>query len=90
MQDKHGQQGMLPRTKKKIYLGLAILLLALVIIEAVFAEPHHHMLWNKVPGADILLGFLGGWLLIFLAKVIMARLQQRREDYYEKGGEGHE
>ncbi|MCI8608991.1 MAG: hypothetical protein HFE73_05060 [Firmicutes bacterium] len=75
------------RRKKKIYAGLALVLAALVAIEIFFAQPHHHMLWNEIPGADILLGFGGGWLLIFLGKMVMARLQQREEDYYEKGGE---
>ena len=71
--------------KKKIYLILAAFLAVLVIIEVMFAHPHHHMIWNMVPGADILLGFGGAWLLIFIAKVVMAKLLQRKEDYYGGG-----
>lgn len=44
------------------------------------------MVWNVVPGADIVIGFAGAWLLILLAKKIMAGLFQRREDYYEEPG----
>jgi hypothetical protein len=44
--------------------------------------------WNTAPWTYILLGFAGGWLLIFLAKGVMARLQQRREDYYDCGDRG--
>lgn len=72
--------------KKKAYLFLGIFLLAMVLIEVLFAHPHYHMPWNVIPGADILIGFAGAWLLIFLAKILMARLLQRDEEYYEKGG----
>lgn len=44
------------------------------------------MIWNEVPGADIVIGFAGAWLLILLAKKIMGGLFQRREDYYEEPG----
>ena len=73
-------------SKKKAYLFLGIFLMLMVLIEVLFAHPHYHMPWNEIPGADILIGFAGAWLLIFLAKILMARLLQRDEDYYEKGG----
>lgn len=41
------------------------------------------MIWNTLPGADVIIGFAGAWLLILLAKKLMAPLLQRREDYYE-------
>ena len=72
--------------KKKAYLFLCIFLLVMVLIEGLFAHPHYHMPWNVIPGADIFIGFAGAWILIFLAKILMARLLQRDEDYYEKGG----
>ena len=72
--------------KKKAYLILGIFLLIMVLIEVLFAHPHYHMPWNLIPGADILIGFAGAWILIFLAKILMARLFQSDEDYYEKGG----
>lgn len=48
------------------------------------------MIWNTVPGADIVLGFAGAWLLILLAKKIVAGLLQRKESYYDEGGERHD
>jgi hypothetical protein len=43
------------------------------------------MPWNEIPGADILIGFAGAWLLIFIAKIVLAHLIQRPTDYYEGG-----
>lgn len=83
------------RNKKRVYIFLAVFLAAMVLMEVLFAHPHYHMPWNEIPGADILIGFGGAWLLIFLAKICMTRLLQRDEDYYEKncverGGEADE
>ena len=36
-----------------------------------------------VPGFDIIIGFAGAWGLILLAKVAMAKLLQRDENYYD-------
>lgn len=71
--------------KKKAYLFLIAFLLVMLVIEVLFAHPHYHMPWNEIPGADILIGFAGAWLLIFLAKIVLARLIQRPTDYYEAG-----
>lgn len=70
-------------SKKTIYLILGLVMAVMLILEICFAHPHHHRLWNVVPGADILLGFGGAWLLIFLGKIVMNRLLRRPEDYYE-------
>ena len=32
--------------KKKAYLSLFAFLLVMVVIEVLFAHPHHHMPWN--------------------------------------------
>lgn len=56
----------------------------MVIIEVMWAHPHHHMIWNTVPGFDLLIGFAGGWALIILAKKIMAGILQKEEDYYDR------
>lgn len=74
--------------KKKVYLILGIVIIASLIIEILFAHPHYHMIWNEVPGADVILGFAGAWILILLAKKIMTTLFQRKEDYYD-GGDNH-
>lgn len=70
--------------KKKIYILLGAVLFVALALEILFARPHYHNIWNEMAGADILIGFAGAWLLILLAKKIMAPLLQRREDYYEK------
>lgn len=75
--------------KKKVYIILGIIIVISLIIEVLFAHPHHHMIWNTVPGADVIMGFAGAWLLILLAKKIMTSLFQRKEDYYE-GGNRHD
>ena len=75
--------------KKKAYIFLIAFILVMVVIEVLFAHPHYHMLWNVVPGADVILGFAGAWILILLAKKIMTSLFQRSENYYD-GGERHD
>ena len=67
---------------KKIYVLLGTVILLTLFVEILFAEPHYHMIWNELPGADII-GFAGAWILILIAKKIMAFLFQRREDYYD-------
>ena len=76
--------------KKKIYFILGVIIAVALIAEYCFAHLHYHMIWNTVPGADIVLGFAGAWLLILLAKKIVARLLQRKESYYDEGGERHD
>ncbi len=39
--------------KKKVYLILGIVIVLMSVLETLFAHPHHHRLWNVVPGADI-------------------------------------
>ena len=68
---------------KKIYVLLGTVILLTLLVEILFAEPHYHMIWNELPGADIIIGFAGAWILILIAKKIMAFLFQRREDYYD-------
>ena len=74
------------KNKKRVYLLLAVIMVIMVIIEVLFAHPHYHMIWNRVPGFDLLIGFAGAWALILLAKVVMAKILQREENYYESSG----
>ena len=74
------------KNKKRVYLLLAVIMVIMVIIEVLFAHPHYHMIWHRVPGFDLLIGFAGAWALILLAKIAMAKLLQRDEDYYESSG----
>ena len=74
------------KNKKRVYLLLGAVMAVMVVVEVLFAHPHYHMIWNSVPGFDLLIGFAGAWALILLAKVAMAKLLQRDEDYYESSG----
>ena len=74
------------KNKKRVYLLLGAVMAVMVVVEVLFAHPHYHMIWNRVPGFDLLIGFAGAWALILLAKVAMAKLLQRDEDYYESSG----
>lgn len=74
------------KNKKRVYLLLAVIMVIMVIIEVLFAHPHYHMIWNRVPGFDLVIGFAGAWALILLAKVVMAKILQRDENYYESSG----
>ncbi len=75
--------------KKKVYLLLGSVLALALLTEILFAHPHHHRLWNVVPGADILIGFGGAWLLILLGKGFMNKLLRRPENYYAEQAAGN-
>ena len=74
------------KNKKRVYLLLGAVMAVMAVVEVLFAHPHYHMIWNSVPGFDLLIGFAGAWALILLAKVAMAKLLQRDENYYESSG----
>lgn len=70
--------------KKKLYVGIGILIAGGILLEALFSHPHYDTWWHTVPGADVVLGFAGCWVLILLAKKILYPPLRRSEDYYEK------
>ena len=72
-------------SKKKVYILVIVAMVAATIVEALFAEPDHHNLWDVTPGFDVLFGLVGCVALIILAKIIVAPLIQKDEDYYEGG-----
>ena len=74
------------KNKKRVYLLLGAVMAVKAVVEVLFAHPHYHMIWNSVPGFDLLIGFAGAWVLILLAKVVMAKILQRDENYYESSG----
>lgn len=74
------------KNKKRVYLLLGAVMAVMAVVEVLFAHPHYHMIWNSVPGFDLLIGFAGAWALILLAKVVMAKILQRDENYYESSG----
>ena len=76
------------KTKNKIMLfslAAAVLLFAVAYGSGVFNEPAHELL--EQPFMMVVFGFLGCWVLIIAAKLIMTPLLQREEDYYQKGDE---
>ena len=77
------ERGVAEMTKKRIYILAAVILL--VSCAAEIAGVHlHSPSWWPLP-----FGFVSGWILIILAKLIMAPLLQRHENYYTRGGGGH-
>lgn len=73
-------------TKKNIY-AVALAVLALAAASELAGVHMHAPGWWPLPfGYDIFFGFAACWVLIVLAKIVMASLMQREEDYYEKGG----
>lgn len=72
-------------SKKQVYILAIVAMAAATIVEALFAHPHHSNFWDVTPGFDILFGLVGCAALIILAKIIVAPLIQKGEDYYEGG-----
>ncbi len=74
------------RSKRFKVISLAAIL-ALVVFVVTFAlggySESEHLL--QKPGGMVVFAFVGCWILIILAKLIMTTLLQRDEDYYEKG-----
>ena len=78
---------MLKLNKKQVYIiAIAVLAIAFVV-ELMFPNHHPYYWWHALPGFDLIFGFLGCSLLILVAKVILAPIIQKREDYYDDGGE---
>ena len=66
-------------------LILGILAFAAAMSAGAYASNADHLLQR--PGAMILFAFVGCWLLILLAKLILTPLLQREENYYEEGSD---
>ncbi|MBQ9365631.1 MAG: hypothetical protein IJT82_07630 [Schwartzia sp.] len=62
---------------------IAAMCLALSFACGVYNEPAHEIL--EKPFAIFAFGFIGCWILIIMAKIIMTPLLQRDEEYYQKG-----
>ena len=77
-------------TKKTIYIIIGVAVALSLVVEILFAHPHGHAIWDAVPGADIVIAFVGCWALILFSKKILAPLVQREEDYYDKEDDDNE
>lgn len=73
-------------SKKMVYMLIAVVLVLSVAVELFGIHIHAPHWWPLPFGYNIFSGFVGGWILIILAKMIMTPLLQREDDYYEKGG----
>lgn len=72
------------KKKNAIILTVVILVIILisVIVEAVINHPQGEVIWELIPGADAVIGFVGAFILIFVSKKIIGPLLQKKEDYY--------
>ena len=61
-------------TKTALYKLVIIVAVLAAVLEFFFAHPHYHEWWNTTPGFNLLFGFAGCWLLIFVAKIVMTPL----------------
>ena len=77
-------------TKKTIYIIIGVAVALSLVVEILFAHPHGHAIWDTIPGADIVIAFVGCWALILFSKKILAPLVQRDEDYYTKEDDDNE
>ena len=69
---------------KVIFFAAALALVVFVVTFVLggYSEAEHFL---QKPGGMAGFAFVGCWVLIILAKLIMTPLLQRNEDYYEKG-----
>jgi len=71
--------------KKKLYMLIGAVMVLALVAEMTCVHLHQH--WPLPFGYDIFFGFAGCWFLIIMAKMIMAPILQKSENYYEDGGE---
>jgi hypothetical protein len=72
--------------RRKVILGAlvaALVCFGIAYATGAYAGPAEE--WLEKPFMMLIFGFIGCWVLIILAKLIMTPLLQRDEDYYRKG-----
>ena len=62
--------------------ALALVVCAVTFAMGGYSEPEFFL---QKPGGMVVFAFIGCWILIILAKLVLTPLLQRDEDYYEKG-----
>lgn len=77
-------------SKKRIYLVIAVILALSCAAELAGVHLHSPSWWPLPFGYDIFFGFIACWVLIIMAKLIMAPLLQRDEDYYDRKGDDND
>lgn len=75
--------------KAKAYAVCVLFLIIGIGVEIAFipAEENSAAWWPFPYGLAAGMGFFGCWILIIVAKLIMAPLIQKDPDYYHEGGE---
>ncbi|MDN5347303.1 MAG: hypothetical protein PWP65_867 [Clostridia bacterium] len=64
-------------------MGIAAFVLTF-LLDIIFLDPHHvELWWHKVPGFDIIFGFIGCVAIIIVSKWLGKHFLQRHERYYE-------
>lgn len=71
-------------SKKTVYMLTAAVLVISAAAELFGVHLHAPHWWPLPFGYNIFFGFVGGWLLIIVSKMIMAPLLQRDENYYDE------
>lgn len=66
---------MISNKKRTLYIVLILVIAAAMALQFVLEGAHHL-------GLYVLIGFVGGWCLIILGKLILGPLLQRDENYY--------
>jgi hypothetical protein len=72
--------------KKMSWIALALLILVSIIVEfTMHHDPAHgNHWWSSIPIFWILFGFIGCLALILLAKILLAPIVYKKEDYYNE------
>lgn len=77
-------------TEKSVYILVAVILLISAAAELFGIHLHSPSCWPLPFGYNIFFGFVGCWVLIIVAKLLMAPLLQRDENYYDDRGDDND
>lgn len=69
--------------RKQVALACLVLSVVCLAITAMAAGGHAEGLLAQ-PGAMGIFGFIGGWILIIVSKMIMMPILQKGEDFYDE------
>lgn len=72
-------------SKKTTYILVALVMAASLVGEVASVHMHQPHWWPLPFGYNLAFGFVGCWVLIIMAKMLMMPLLQRDEDYYDRG-----
>ena len=75
---------------KRVLIICTITLLVTIILEIALVHHHIEYWWHGFIGFDIIFGFAGCVAIIIVSKLILKPLVQRKEDYYDGGGDEHD